>query len=154
MTLPASRRPLDQGETLIELVIAVMILGIAAVAITVGLTLSVKVSDIHRKETTAAATVRNYAEFLENAVAGGGYVPGTGAYPAFTAPTGYTASVVGTKNCWNGSAFQSCASVADNGLQQLKLQVASNDGRATEQLVVVLRKPCAPDPANLNTATC
>ncbi|HYS36329.1 MAG TPA: hypothetical protein VEO01_11925, partial [Pseudonocardiaceae bacterium] len=44
---------------------------------------------------------------------------------------------------WYGSGWQTtCPATGDTGLQQLTVQVASNDGRASERLVLVLRKPC------------
>jgi type II secretory pathway pseudopilin PulG len=126
-----------RGESLLEVVVAVTVLGIAAVAILSGMALSSKISDTHRKQATAAAYVRDYAEAIEATVAGGGYT--SGAYPAFTPGTGYQASVL-SKSCWTGSTWGSCS--PDNGVQQLTLQVKSNDGRASENLVVVVRKPC------------
>ncbi|HVK26256.1 MAG TPA: type II secretion system protein [Actinokineospora sp.] len=135
----------DRGETLIELLIAVVILGVGAVAIGAGLTTGVLASDIHRKQSTAGATVRDYGEAIQHAVATGGYVacaaPSVYNAPSgFVVPTGYTASVTAAKY-WNGTAFVATCS-PDRGLQQLSLQVAGADGRATERLVVVIRKPC------------
>ncbi|HJQ47749.1 MAG TPA: type II secretion system protein [Amycolatopsis sp.] len=131
----------DRGETLLELLVAVVILGIAGVAIAGGLITSVRASDIHRKQATAGAAVRDYAETIETAVdTGGGYVAcGTPAY-TYAAPPGFSRTISQIQY-WTGSAFQSgCTS--DSGLQRLTLQVASSDGRASEQLVVVIRKPC------------
>lgn len=133
----------DRGETLLEVLVAVVILGIAAVAIVSGMAVSIKVSDIHRKEANASAYVRNYAESIEATVASGGYASGTTAYSAYAVPAGYAASLA-SKMCWSGSTFVTCTSGNDIGVQQLTLQVKSNDGRATERLVVVVRKPCGP----------
>jgi len=137
----------DRGETLIELLLAVTIMGIAVVAVVAGLGVSILVSDIHRKQATAGAYARDYAEAIETAVAGGGYVPcaTVASYSApagFSVPAGYAKSVVaGSVAYWNGAGWQpGCA--ADSGLQRLTVQVASTDGRATEQVAVVLRKPC------------
>jgi len=49
--------------------------------------------------------------------------------------------VAGSLRYWSGGAWQT-GCTTDTGLQQLTIQVASDDGRATERLVVVLRKPC------------
>src|SRR5690348_15563467 len=59
----------DRGESLVEVLVALSILGVAAVAILAGLQLSVKTSDIHRKETTGGAYARSYAEAIERYVA-------------------------------------------------------------------------------------
>lgn len=133
----------DHGETLIEIVVAVAILGIAAVAIMIGLTSTATVSDVQRKEATAGADVRNYAETIEATVAGGGYAAGAAQYATYSPGTGYTATMT-SKNCWDSSAWKPCTSTTDHGVQQLTLQVASTDQRATEQLVIVVRRPCSP----------
>jgi prepilin-type N-terminal cleavage/methylation domain-containing protein len=137
----------ERGETLLEMLIAVAIMGIAAVALMAGLTTSVMMSDIHRKQATAGAAVRDYAEALQNYVAGGHYIdscasPAGYALASFAVPSGYQHSVVaGSIRYWNGSAWQSTCTT-DKGLQKLTVQVASDDNRATERVVVVLRKPC------------
>jgi type II secretory pathway pseudopilin PulG len=136
----------DRGETLLELLIAMAIMSIAVVAIIGGLLASVTVSDIHRKQSTAGAAVRDYAESVEKYVAGTGYTacaapsayaPGT---VGFTVPAGYTAGGV-TVRYWSGTAWVA-SPCSDIGLQELTVQVASSDTRATERLVLMLRKPC------------
>lgn len=137
----------EKGESLLELLIAVAIMGIAVVAIMAGLVTSVLISDVHRKQATAGTAVRDYAEAMQSAVAGGSYGDcGTTSWyqshAGFTAPTGYNATVVaGSMRFWTGSTWTTSCST-DSGLQQLTVQVASTDGRATERVVVVLRKPC------------
>jgi prepilin-type N-terminal cleavage/methylation domain-containing protein len=133
----------DRGETLLELLIAVVIMGVAVVAVAGALVNSVQLSDVHRKQATAAAAVRDYGEAITNAVAGGGYVAcaGPGSYATgFAVPSGYAKSVVSVRY-WNGSAWQA-GCTTDTGLQQLTIKVSSADDRAGEQLVVVVRKPC------------
>jgi type II secretory pathway pseudopilin PulG len=137
----------DRGETLIELVVALAILGIAMVAIVGALGASITMSDIHRKQSTAGAEVRNYAELVQNYVAGTGYTAcaAPASYAAatvgYTAPSGYAASPT-TVKYWTGSAWSASCPGTDIGLQQLTLSVSSTDTRAVEQVVVVLRKPC------------
>jgi type II secretory pathway pseudopilin PulG len=156
----SSRLAADRGESLIEILVAMLIMGIVVVAVMGGLLTSVKVSDIHRKQATAGADVRSYVEGVKRAVAAGGYkpcaassdylpVPGTAAAAVHFVPhTGFTASVVkveywtdtGPGTPWSWAS--SCS--PDWGLQRVTLQVQSDDGRATEQSVVVLRAPCGP----------
>lgn len=136
----------DRGETLLELLIALTIMSIAVVAVVGGLLAAVAVSDIHRKQSTAGAAVRDYAESVEKYVAGTGYTAcaAPSAYAAgavgFTVPSGYSASAVAVRY-WSGAAW-AASPCADVGLQELTIQVASSDSRASERLVVVLRKPC------------
>lgn len=130
----------ESGETLVEMLLAVAIMGLAVVGLMAGLTTSVLMSDIHRKQTTAGAYLHDFAEAVEESVASGHYLGCANAanyrdvavanFPAGT----YTKSVVGS----------SCAFGTD--VQQLTLQVRSNDGRASERLVVFVRKPCTAAP--------
>ena len=143
----------DRGETLLELLIAVAILGIVVVAIIGTLFTSILVSDSHAKQATAQEYVHDYAEAIENVVAGGGYVScatiSTYQSPTgFALPTGYTKSVKSVQY-WSGTTWNS---TCDSGVQQITVSVSSSDNRATEQLVFVVRKPCGtgatPCPAN------
>ncbi|WP_427889872.1 type IV pilus modification PilV family protein [Kribbella sp. GL6] len=134
----------ERGESLLELMIAVALMGIAVVAIMAGLTTSIMVSDIHRKQAVAAATVRSYAEAVENYVAGSGYqaCASASSYAPSTVgllvPAGYAASASAASS-WSGSTWVACS--GDTGLQKITLTV-SNGTRASEQLDVILRKPC------------
>lgn len=141
--------PNDQGETLIELIMAVAIMGIAVVAIVGGIATTILMSDIHRKQATAGAYVRSYAEAVEHYVAVPGNFNATTspialqtavAADGFAAPAGFTAAVV-LLQCWDdtGQVFGGCA--AGNTVQQVTLSVASADSRASESLVVVVRQP-------------
>ena len=143
----------ERGETLLELLISVTLIGIAVVAVFGGLTTGIVMSDIHRKQATAGTVLHNYAEAVQNMVAAGGYHACTSTSADETAyapsvdfkktvPAGYTPSVVSVSmRYWDGSKWNaSCGS--DTGLQRLTLEVRSDDGRATERLVIVVRKPC------------
>src|SRR4051812_48078836 len=63
----------ERGETLIELLVAIAILGIAAVSILAALEMSVKSSDLGRKQADYGSYVRSLAEEIQNTVASGGY---------------------------------------------------------------------------------
>jgi type II secretory pathway pseudopilin PulG len=149
------RRRREAGETLVELVLAVTIMSIAVVSVVGALATGVRVSDLHRKHATAGAAVRALAEALHASVAGpSGYLDDicggdpVGAYQSrltsiYTPPTNYQASVTQVR-FWhsNGSTGSFESGCPDVGVQLLTLQVASVDGRVTETLDVVLRKPC------------
>ncbi|MCW2857745.1 MAG: hypothetical protein JWR52_3360 [Marmoricola sp.] len=139
---------LDRGETLVEILVSIAILGIAAIAILVGLQLAIKASDIQRKETTGGAYVRNYAEALENyvAAANSNYVAcaSTATYGpstvGFSAPSGYTASVLSVQSVSATGALSTCTT--DTGVEAVTLSVASSDNKANEKLMVLIRKAC------------
>lgn len=133
----------DQGESLLELVIAIAILGVCVVALGTGIALSVKISDIHRGQAIAQQYLHNDAELLQ-----------TGAYTNCTASTtpDYTQSLVtppdgGPWNdsqtdikFWNGTKFDTgCPGGVDPGLQQVTLRIKRADGLVNESLVLVLR---------------
>jgi len=130
----------DEGETLIELIIAVAIMGIAVVAIVGGIATSILMSDVHRKQATAGASVRDYAEAVAghyNPSATPTYLPSA---VGFAAPNGFTAAVTSVK-CWNDTSnvFSDCTTA--NAVQQVTLSVASTDSRASESVAVVVRQP-------------
>ncbi|HEY7224361.1 MAG TPA: type II secretion system protein [Micromonosporaceae bacterium] len=143
----------ERGETLIELLVTVVILGTAVVAVIGALMVAIRVSDLHRKHATAGAAVRAYAEDLERLVSATptGYKPcaDAGYYQsnaAYSGPAGYTPHVLDVK-VWSGTDFVEVSadcmtSGADHGVQQLTLRVDSPDNLVSESLVVVIRNPC------------
>jgi Tfp pilus assembly protein PilV len=54
----------DSGASLLEVLVAVVLLAIAVTAVVGGLLTSITVSDVHRKQTTAGADAQDYAETI------------------------------------------------------------------------------------------
>jgi type II secretory pathway pseudopilin PulG len=140
-------RDVERGETLIELLLTIVILGLTGVAVLGGLGTSIIVSDAHRKETVSGAAVRAYAEQLQTKVASSGYkpcaAPADYAYTAvgYTPPATYLPTLPKV-TYWNRSTNTfdpTCP--ADSGVQAVTLQVSSEDSRGTVSLTVVIRKP-------------
>lgn len=141
------RRPgSDQGDSLIELLCAVVILGIAGVAIMAGFSFLVKSSDIGRKQANSDGYVRSLAEAIQRSVAADGMKACGSSY--LTADVlaqadlhSYTPTQ-GAIQSWTGSAWGPCTA---NGSQRIELTVTSAGTgvhKATEKLTLVLRKPC------------
>ena len=147
---PRPRDRTDGGATLIEVLVALSILSIAGVAILAGLQLSVKTSDIHRKQSTGGAYVRSYAEAIEKHLdTTANYQPcaGANAYTpvavGFVVPSGFTATHTAAEPlAGNGTAASGGCPGADTGVQRITVTVRSNDSRATEVLTLVVRRAC------------
>lgn len=147
---PRGDRPSEIGESLIELLATIAILGLAAGAILGGMALSARVSGIDRDQATATREVRNFAESIEADVAATptGYNP-NGVY-SYTAASGYAATIE-TRQCISAASaesasptWSSCPQSPDGGVQRLKLRVRANkDNSVFEELWVIVRKPCA-----------
>jgi hypothetical protein len=158
----------DRGETLVELMVTLVVLSTAVIALVIGIGAAVNVSDIHRKQATAGAYVRDFADSVESYVTGSATVA-TGYTPCTTAtittyqsvytipdPTHYAATVAGLAY-WDTSTnppswkdyAAGCPSNGDSGVERVSLNVATvGDNRASETLTIVIRQPCRPkDPA-------
>jgi hypothetical protein len=109
-------------------------------------------SDAHRKSVTSDAILRSYAERFS----GAGYrecatpAEPNYQYPAVAGaavPAGYTASITSIKY-WNGDGSSStpatfsttCAASPDFGVQQITIQVRSNDGRGKQSVTILKRR--------------
>lgn len=146
----SSRRRLhreDGGETLIELIVALSILGIAAVAILAGVMTSIRASTLHRNEASGGAYVRSFAEAIQNHIdTSGGYAPCGSAVATYqgvavpSLPAGYARTVSDVQS-WTGSSWGACSAT---GVQRVRLTITTTggDSRAEETLTVVLRQPC------------
>jgi Tfp pilus assembly protein PilV len=135
MRAPWTLRHDDRGESLVELITAVAIMGIAVVAIVGGIATSILMTDIHRKQATAGALARSFAEQVE-----GNYQTSASAYAAlFPAQDGYTGSVTSLE-CWSPSTQQFAAASCPSDLQRVTVTVKSTDDRASESIVVIVRK--------------
>lgn len=130
----------DEGETLIEAIISMLMIGIAVAAVLGAVTAGSVLSGGHRSLTNADVDVKAAAERLKGAV----YVPGAnaGTYQSEVG-SGVTVEAV---TCWDGSAttddvgdFQPCAS-GDHGLQLIALLATSPDGVGSERTHVLKRQ--------------
>jgi type II secretory pathway pseudopilin PulG len=145
------RRGDDRGETLIELLATVAIMGTAVVVIIGATGTAIHLSAVHREQAKAGAYLRAFAEAIETNVNSS---PTTG-YLACTTPgladtyTGYfttdispyVPSVTDVK-VWNGAGYGPLVGCSDIGIQKLSLRVQLAGDNVTETLDIVIRRPC------------
>jgi type II secretory pathway pseudopilin PulG len=142
--MPRRRRiDADRGDTLLELIVAIAILGVCVVAIGAGITVSIKMSAIHRNQATASAFLHNYAETLQSSypVCSGSMASDYASL--VTAPSGFNLQTP-TIKFWDPTsakflAVDTCPS-PDSVLRQVGLTLVSQDTRVSESLVFVVRK--------------
>lgn len=134
----------ERGLTLVELLVTVVIMGIAFTAVLGGMFTVAVSSDIHRRQAVATVALRSFAETVKQEA----YVQcaTTTSYGAsYAAPSGYTASVTGVEYYVYDSTtpdltpFSSTCPATDQGLQRLSLRVVSADARAAERVQVLKR---------------
>ena len=136
----------DRGESLVELLVAMLIMGIAVVAVVGGLGTAIMMTDVHRKQAAVAAHLNAFTAAVEGAVAASPtqYVECAtdASYPSYTPGAGYNADITQVRY-WDGTTFTtSCAAGSDTGLQRVTLRVWSDDGRVDRSVDIVIRKPC------------
>jgi Tfp pilus assembly protein PilE len=133
------RKSTEDGETLVELIVAVAILGVTVVALLSGFGTAIMTSGLNRTDAAQSKDVRDYAEALQQA----GYIttcPATySTLSGFTKPAGSSVTV----GYWNGSAFSPTCGT-DLGLQELTITIQPSDSRVPkETLSIIKRRPCA-----------
>lgn len=140
----------DAGETLIELLIAMVVIGLGVTAILGALVVAVDSSSMNRSQARAQATLRSWAESLaattDDTTSSYHYVncATTSSFPAPSSlPTGYTATVQSVQY-WSGTAWSSTCGT-DQGIQRVHVTVtapASLWPGITQEMNVVVRRPC------------
>ena len=152
---------LEKGETLLEILIAVAIMGIATAAILGLFQGSIAASTIHKEQSVAGSLLDNFAEYMQDQ----GTAPYTDCPGATAAYNADLASFVGETTTSTSAVFEpdadkyqlsltvSAGSIGapgsnpsvtygacsgpDQGVQRLTLTVASTDSKVSETVQVV-----------------
>lgn len=129
----------EEGTTLVELLVAVAILGIAFVAVLGGMLTSITASDMHRGQADGLALLTRNAEAVKAAP----YVAcaGPGTYQAaLSVANGYSVSVTAVTFLDGAGFVTTCSS--DKGIQRVSLRAETTSGTGgAETIDVVKRKP-------------
>jgi prepilin-type N-terminal cleavage/methylation domain-containing protein len=137
----------EAGHTLIEVLMAVAILGIGVVAIVAGMGTSIIGTDHHRKQAQAHTVLLSAVDAVKSQTANpyqacataGTYAASSGVALPATWSTG--AIAVRSVTYWDGTGFAATCPSPDSKLQLVEVEVSSPDGRATESVAVVKRNP-------------
>lgn len=135
------------GETLIETLVSVALLGIASVAVIGSVTMGIRASAINSGNGTNQNLTRNWAEQI-SAMPYDLCAQTTAYHNTSPLPAGTTLTISQIKY-WNGAVYQvstpSCVNANDKGLQQIELQAQSDSPTGAQQfrLVIVKRRECA-----------
>lgn len=136
----------EDGLSLVESLVAVAILGLAFVSILAALTTTISGSELHRRQATLEAVLRNKAELVKSVSyqscgTSAQYESATPYTPA--APNSqYSVSVTAVDYfsvSGSSPAPDSGCPVLDPGLQRLTLRAASPDGNVVKSLKVFKR---------------
>ena len=133
----------ERGETLVESLVTVTILGTVVVAVMFGLATAVNLSKTQRDRADAAVVLAAAADAVDSAT----YVPCPGVSTAsydptagVTLPSGWSSAnvrVVAVR-AWDGAAFSACAST-DRGLQLVTVEVRAPGDDETRRVDVLKR---------------
>ena len=140
----------SRGDTLVEVLLAVLIVGLSASALLLTFSEGITMSGVHRRLSTTDIDARAFADKLSADIDARSlpYTP-CAAAAAYSAPPGFaptagdTVSITAVKY-WDGAAFgTSCSASTDTGIQRLDVTVTNTDTRATRVVQVIVRKPCS-----------
>ncbi|MEZ5233217.1 MAG: hypothetical protein R2755_17050 [Acidimicrobiales bacterium] len=143
MSAPVLRRPRppagdpEAGTTLVEVLVAVMILGVAVVGLMSALAFLYKATDTHRRLTTASATTQQALEIVADPLQTG-WAPcatAVASYQASLDAQGLTGVAVTEVRQWDGTDWQDCSSVASLPLQRITVSVPDGPAAATASIV-------------------
>jgi prepilin-type N-terminal cleavage/methylation domain-containing protein len=134
----------DDGVTLVEVIVAIAILGIAGTVIVGAMFTYTNASATHRSQANVQIELRRYAEAVANTAYQTNCAATSYAVTGYTAPTGFTAS--NAVALWDAATLSfditPAAGCTDPGLQRVRVTVvASGLYPYSESVDVVKRNP-------------
>lgn len=136
----------EAGDTLIEVLIALAVIGLTAAALLGAFATSISASAEHRRLATIDTVLTGFAETATYQIqlqpSPLFQVSCPSSYtlaPSFTAPTGYTVAISSVQH-WNGTSFTSCTTGSSTG-PQLITATASGPSGSSDSLSFVVADP-------------
>lgn len=143
----------QSGESLLEIIITIMIMGIAIPAVVGAVLAAVGSSSQDRRQVQAQQLLTSWSETIAKANTDSTYTAGncqpspfyeTGSFaPAIAPPAGFNVAVVEVMYWAGGSFDPACGN--DEGVRQLQLRVTVDAGlypSFTMDRYVIVRRPC------------
>ncbi|HEU5302304.1 MAG TPA: hypothetical protein VFW06_08735 [Acidimicrobiia bacterium] len=137
-----SRARGERGDSLVEVLMTVVIAGIAVVSLLYGLATTINLSGVDRSNANVRTLLTSSSESVKsqtyvNCATTSSYSPSSGV----TVPSGWSTSniTVALVRYWDGTAFVSTCPGTDQKLQLVRVRVVSPDGRADGTIDVVKR---------------
>jgi prepilin-type N-terminal cleavage/methylation domain-containing protein len=145
----------EDGFSLAELLITIVLVSVTFVAILTGLMTTIRVSASHRTQATTDAVVRSAAEWVKD-ISHNPYRttcngPAMYSLAGLAMPTGYSATITKVEY-WDGIApadtgtydlsshiQTTCQGGSDKGLQRITIVATAANGQATETVQVMKR---------------
>jgi prepilin-type N-terminal cleavage/methylation domain-containing protein len=144
----------EEGFSLVELLVTIVIVGVTFSALLGGLITTITVSSLHRKQATADSIARSAAEWVKDSVANPyANCGGIGGYSlsGLQKPSGYSVAitsvdywdgampVAGTPYSLDSHIGSSCPGGGDKGVQRITIAVTSSDAQVHETVQVLKR---------------
>lgn len=140
--------PRERGDTLVELLITVVILGVTVAGIIGALGNITLASDIHRRSANADTVLRSYSAYVLSRPydASCGATAYDAGFVVSPQAAGYAPSITAVRY-WTGAApvdaassfANTCSAGVDKGLQMVTVQVVAPGGRVTEKATLFIR---------------
>ena len=134
----------DAGESLVELLVTVVVLGIITAGLSGALLTVNGTSQLHRQQALAQHALRAWAEQVGAATYTNCAAPAAFPAPSPVLPAGLAASVPSVRY-WNGTSFATSCPAVDTGIQRVTLRITATNFMVApigHSIVVVVRKPC------------
>ena len=137
----------EAGESLVELLVTMAIIGIGIIALLTGLLTAINASGTHREQADAGAVARNVAESIKDNTVNLDPDPPTDGKAYESAWNGVNVDGVDVTvhaQCWNGALdtqdddWGACPQ--DTGLQRISIEAKTNDADEADEKVTILKR--------------